>query len=118
MTVNTNTAQRVHTYSCLNHGGTFDRRGDQPAEGFAVTVSILDAVPFLGIARIDEALHLEVGEGNYLGTWFDHENGRWEISETAVIRNREDALTLARSMGERYIFDLAAGEEVKVEEAA
>lgn len=99
------TAWAMHTTSCLNDGGTFDRLGRSPVSGYAVTVKVLDTMPFLSAQAIEGHLRA-IPAGNYLGTWLDHENRRWEISETAVFKDRDDALMLARELGERYVYDL------------
>lgn len=110
------TRQRVfdiYANSVKNGGGTFDGEGKPVTSGVAVTVEILDA-PRLLTRRDIVFAQSRVSPGNALGTWYDEENARWEISETAVMADRESALTLARSLDERYVYDLDADECVAV----
>lgn len=101
------------TTSILNKGGTFAADGTQPTAGFAVTVAVMDTLDEMTLNNVEAYLPF-VAEGNYLGTWFDHENGVWEISETVVFTDRDDALSIARMLDERYVYDLAEGAEIAV----
>lgn len=106
----------VLSQSVQNGGGTFDRLGNPVTSGVAVTTTILATIEGRCIEPGELAEHLtsSLGEGAYLGTWFDTENDRWEISETAVFGTREDALTVARLLDERYVYDIDADECVAV----
>lgn len=105
----------IEAASHANGGGTFTKEGVSATSGYAVTVNVLDKVAG-GDDRHDDLLLAiydavrEVPEGDYIGTWFDSENGVWEVSETAVFEDREKALALARHYGERYVYDLTADE--------
>lgn len=118
MTTNTTeTPARLRGLSVLSHsvqngGGTFDRLGNPVTSGVAVTTTVLDTIEGRCIEPDELAGHLtySLGEGSYLGTWFDTENDRWEISETAVFAKREDALAVGRMLDERYVYDIDADE--------
>lgn len=49
-----------------------------------------------------------------VGTWFDKENNRTEMSLSLVFNNQDDALAFARETGERAIYSLGSGQEVWV----
>jgi hypothetical protein len=95
--------------SLAHGGGTFAHDGTVPTTGYAVAVRVLGTPPTLN--NVDLYLHM-VEPGRYLGTWWDHENEVWEVDETAVFEAAEDALMLARLLGERYVYDLSRGEEI------
>lgn len=115
MTTVTLTALKAMTHSVENGGGTFDHEGRPATSGVAVTTTLLATIEGRCINPADIAEHLApLTEGAYLGTWFDFENDRWEVSETAVFENREDAIELARMLDERYVYDIDADECVAV----
>ena len=109
----TATAWDIHTQSILNKGGTFDRLGHPASTGVAVTIAVKETVPYLSAEAIEKH-RSSIRPGNYLGTWYDPENRRWEISETAVFDSSPAALRLARTLGERFVYDIDTDECVPV----
>lgn len=125
MTITTNTPQAreaadVHTKileaSEAHKGGTFvPVTGASVTSGIAVTREVLATLDHLTAPAIAAALD-EVQGFEALGTWYDEDNGRWEISRTVVYPPlwRDAALREAGQRGERYVYDIDADECVAV----
>jgi hypothetical protein len=95
-----------------NNGGTFTCVDGKPVTtGIAATAEVLATVQTLTLDAIDAARDSIMG-GEALGTWYDEDNGCWEISRTWVWPQalRETAFETAREWGERYVYDLDADE--------
>lgn len=113
MTTLTTPAQAIIATSTEQGGGTFAHDGQPVTEGIAVGLKTIWTGAEITERVVNHARSL-LGLGTCLGTWFDHENDWWEIQETAVFADRDDALALARDLGERYIFDMTAMKEIAV----
>lgn len=107
-------AKAIRDTSVQQDGGTFTATGQPVTEGVAVGVHTIRTAPYLSEGMVEHALG-EIQEGNYLGTWWDFETGAWEIQETAIFANREDAIDFAATIGERYVYDITADECIAVE---
>lgn len=106
-------AQEIQYASWLRRGGTWDKDGNPARDGYAVAVKVIGRHSTLERYVIKRALS-ELPDGLYVGIWWDGDERRWEVDQTAVLKCREDALLLARILGERYVYDLSAGEEIEV----
>jgi hypothetical protein len=105
---------RVAALTVENGGGTFDALNDlpfAPKDGYAVAV----ANGFEGPATHFMAEHMgtygrhvagEFGTPWY-GTWLD--SGRLYIDPVRYIRDRAEAMQVARDKGQKAIFDFALG---------
>lgn len=98
-------ARDIFLESTANDGGTFTLEGKPVTTGIAVTSAVLATVERLTIFGLLEAI--EGFETDlHLGTWFDAENGVWEISASVTFDDRASAMELARVLGERYVYDI------------
>ena len=109
------TAEAIVATSQQNGGGTFAPSGLPVTSGIAVTVEVVGKADTLTEADIETAL-AAVQPNEAVGTWFDQENGVWEISRTWVCEQsfRQAAFEFAAAAGERYVYDLDADECVAV----
>ena len=55
---------------------------------------------------------------NFIGTWWDDAAKRTELNVSGRFTNKAEAFKAAQAKGQRFIFDLGAGEEIAVPAAA
>lgn len=114
-TTSTTAAQAIVAASIAQGGGTFFEDGRPATSGIAVTVRVTGKGADLTEVDVQAALD-EPDWNDYIGTWFDEENGVWETSRTAVFPAgfRDAALRFAANLGERYVYDLDANDCIAV----
>lgn len=109
-------ARQILSDSIVHGGGTWSVDGEPVKSGVAVTTTILAKVAEITHFKITDAIeHLRSLVADpalplYLGTWYDEENGVWEISQTAIFETREAAMVLASILDERYVYDITTDE--------
>lgn len=105
----------------LNGGATWEISTDRPYEGAGFAVATVNGTAVVardlrdGVGRF---LDLCGGRAPYLGVWWDAEEGAWAIDPVLVIADRDEAIRQAQRLGQKAIFDFAAGEEIAIGHAA
>lgn len=95
-------------------GSTLTREGPV-THGIAVAFEVLTTSPTFPGDTVALALdHAAPGEA--VGTWWDEDNGVWEVDRTYVFPSSlmDLALAAARGLGERFVYDLDHEREVAV----
>lgn len=101
-------ARLIHARSLRDGGGTFDQQGQPITAGHAVSIRILAVADAMTEQVLGVAIK-KAAPGMAVGTWFDFENGRWEVSESLVMDTLRDAMQVANFLDERYVFDIGRG---------
>lgn len=101
------------------------RTGENVRAGYAVAVhperervltdpvGVGDLIAY--VVQVADALALP---GRVFGGWRDPQTGRMYLDVSAIIADYSDAVSLARESGQVAIFDLTAGESIRVERDA
>jgi len=121
----------VLTELVLNGGSTRNLQGETTSTGYAVGGQaeplIFDAVDLIAGSGTDiDKIHTLIGEwiertpiltvdGTYIGAWLDTMSGKVWLDATRVWPNCTEAKRDARSRKELAIYDLAKGEEIRIE---
>lgn len=104
-TVNAATLQPVTTGHAVALAVTQDSFG---AEGLAKVVDVIVKMQNQGEAsRFD---------GLAFGGWYDSKSGRYYYDATVIVKDRAEALELARVNGQLAIFDLDNLEEIRLDD--
>lgn len=104
-TVNAATLQPVTTGHAVALAVTQDSFG---AEGLAKVVDVIVKMQNQGDAsRFD---------GLAFGGWYDSKSGRYYYDATVIVKDRAEALELARVNGQLAIFDLDNLEEIRLDD--
>lgn len=115
-------ADRILAASLRDGGGTFlpdgtpwrDARPDHRSHAYAVAVRGIarDNERDLSSAIRDVRDNLRTGE--YIGTWRDSATGQWYVDLVRILYSRSHAIALGRRYAQVAIYDLTAGEEVRL----
>jgi hypothetical protein len=98
-------------------GATWEISTDRPYQGAGFAVAALSGTAIVardlrdGVGRF---LDLCGDRAPYLGVWWDSEEGAWAVDPVLVFGDRDDALREAARLGQKAIFEFAAGEEIVV----
>lgn len=104
-TVNAATLQPVTTGHAVALAVTQDSFG---VEGLAKVVDVIEKMQNQGEAsRFD---------GLAFGGWYDSKSGRYYYDATVIVKDRAEALELARVNGQLAIFDLDNLEEIRLDD--
>ena len=104
-TVNAATLQPITSGHAVALAVTQDSFG---AEGLAKVVDVIERMQNQGEAsRFD---------GLAFGGWYDSKSGRYYYDATVIVKDRDEALELARVNGQLAIFDLNNLEEIRLDD--
>lgn len=104
-TVNAATLQPITSGHAVALAVTQDSFG---AEGLAKVVDVIEKMQNQGGAsRFD---------GLAFGGWYDSKSGRYYYDATVIVKDRTEALELARVNGQLAIFDLNNLEEIRLDD--
>lgn len=104
-TVNAATLQPITSGYAVALAVTQDSFG---AEGLAKVVNVIERMQNQGEAsRFD---------GLAFGGWYDSKSGRYYYDATVIVKDRTEALELARVNGQLAIFDLDNLEEIRLDD--
>lgn len=104
-TVNAATLQSVTTGYAVALAVTQDSFG---AEGLAKVVDVIERMQNQGEASRFDSLAF--------GGWYDSKSGRYYYDATVIVKDRAEALELARVNGQLAIFDLDSLEEIRLDD--
>lgn len=118
MTTLTLRAARVETL--LNGGGTYRKRPDGDlervtADGETWVVGVPGGRTFDGPDKLSLAWVFDEEESwETFGTWVDGETNVVYVDPVVLISNKVDAVAIGRALGEKAIYGLHNGEEVRL----
>jgi len=115
-------SEKMYKELVCNNGFTVDFNGQSIKDGFAVTRVFVSSPTYYALKpQIEHAIpflrtYLDDTDTRYMayGGWWDKEHNKVELSLTDIFYGKESALFVARERGERYIFNLATKETIKV----
>lgn len=104
-TVNAATLQPITSGHAVALAVTQDSFG---AEGLAKVVDVIEKMQNQGEASRFDSLAF--------GGWYDSKSGRYYYDATVIVKDRTEALELARVNGQLAIFDLDNLEEIRLDD--